>query len=192
MRSFGTLGIGTLVLFSASLAFGADGEPKKANKYQSTTVNAYSACTAPSETTLGGLPLPACPAVDADATCNFGDKGKGKIQAKAKDDVSLSVKLGGLENCDGETLQAIVTIAATTNNCSVSTRCSTPEITLPIPGATCVVDKGKCKIKTTVNTLIPGAITPGQNTSIVIRDVTLGRTTGTAAGIVTEAGLLVP
>jgi len=175
--------------FVATTAMGADNEPKKANKYQATLVNAYDACTAASELTGGGTPLPACPAVDSSGgSCNFGEKGSGKAQAKAKDDVALKLLAKGLENCDGTTLQAVATIQATTNNCTVSARCTTVTISnFAIPGATCLVDKGKCLIKGTVNEFAPGTITPNENTNITIGSV--GLISGTTA--VVTAGVLV-
>jgi hypothetical protein len=181
----GALVCGAVFVVSTSMA--ADNEPKKANKYQATLVNAYDECTAPSEVTGGTLPLPACPAVDpSGATCNFGEKGSGKAQAKAKDDVSLKLLAKGLENCDGTTLQATATIQVTTNNCTVSSRCTTVTLeNFQIPGATCLVDKGKCLIKGTVNGFAPGTLTPNENTNISLGSVGLqsGTTTVVTAGV---------
>ena len=190
MRRIHLVGAGVLAVgLAATMAFGADGEPKKANKYQATMVHDSAVCTTPTESTLGGLPLPACPE-SSSATCQFGDKGSGKVAAKAKDDVALSLKIGGLENCaDGTILQAYASFRTDTNNCSVSSRCTTFALqNFPIPGATCTVANGKCKLKTTLNTLVPGAITPGKNTSIILGEV--GVMAGTTA--VAKAGLLVP
>jgi hypothetical protein len=175
--------------FAATAVMGADGEPKKANKYQATGINATAECTAPDRVTNGSLPLPACATVDP-GVCTFGDKGSAKIAAKAKDDVYLSLKMGGLESCpDGTVLQATASFKSNTNNCNLPGRCTTVTIpAFPIPGATCTVSKGKCSIKTSLNTLIPGAITVGKNTSIEIGSV--GIVAGTAA--VAAAGLLVP
>jgi hypothetical protein len=185
----GIVATALVVGLAATVAFGLDGEPKKANKFQATVINASGTCTSPTESTGGSLAAPACPATDA-AVCTFGDKGSGKVQAKAKDDIYLSVKVGGLENCpDGTILQARATYSATTNDCTVSSRCTTITVpNFPIPGATCTVSKGKCQIKTSLNTLIPGAVTPGENTAVKLGDV--GLVTGTSQ--VAVAGLLVP
>jgi hypothetical protein len=184
MRKFGLIVVG--VCLTATMALGTDGEPAKAGGFKSDLVNAYPACTVLTELTLG-IALPACPAVDP-ALCTFGVKGKGKVSAKAKDDVKLQASLSGLENCvDGTTLFLTAEIAAATNNCSVSSRCNT--ITIPgFPLGSCTVASGKCKLKTTVNTLIPGAVTPGENTAITVTGVGVG--TGTSA--VAAAGVLVP
>jgi hypothetical protein len=179
--------------FVVGAAMGLDNEPKKANKYQATGVNAYAECTAPTGTTAGALPLPACVAVDSGTVCQFSDKGSAKFASKAKDDVSLSVKVGGLVGafCDGQVLQATADIQATTNDCTAGAapRCSTVTLAgFPIPGATCTVAKGKCQIKTTVNTAAPGTIVPGKNTAIRLGSVALG--TGTTTLV--TAGVLVP
>jgi len=177
------------VCLSATMALGADGEPGKAGKYQASVVNASGDCTAPTEITLGALPIPACPATDA-ALCTFGVKGKGKVAAKTKTDVALQAQLSGLENCpDNTVLQLTADTKSTTNNCSVSARCTTVDLPgFVISGATCTVSSGKCKIKTTLNTLIPGAITAGQNTALVIGEV--GIVSGTSN--IAISGVLVP
>ena len=192
MRSIQWIIAGALAIgLTAPAAFAADGEPKKANKYQSTLINASADCVAPSESTGGSLPLPACPSSDH-AACTFGDKAQGKVLAKTKTDVALQVKLKGLESCaDGTMLQAFATFKSTTNNCTSSSRCTTVTIpAFPIPGATCTVAKGKCQIKTTLNTLIPGIITPGENTAIELGTVGLGLSGGTVN--VAVAGILIP
>ncbi|MEO8604125.1 MAG: hypothetical protein ABI629_16235 [bacterium] len=184
MRKFGLIVVG--VCLTATMALGADGEPKKANGFKSTLVNAYPACTVPTEFTAGVLPIPACPAVDP-SPCTFGAKGSGKVSAKTKTDVAVQAQLGGLENCpDGTTLIVSANFSAATNNCTVSTRCTTVALTNFTLG-TCTVAKGKCKVKTTVNTQIPNAIVPGKNTAITINGVGVG--TGTSA--VAAAGVLV-
>jgi hypothetical protein len=185
MRKLGFIVAG--LCLTATMALGADGEPAKAGGFKSSMVNAYPACTTPTETTGGSLPLPACPANDP-PLCTFGDKGKAAASAKTKTDVAVQVQLQGLENCvDGTVLQAYANFTAATNDCTVSSRCNTVALSNLVLG-TCTVAKGKCKIKTTVNTTIPGAITPGQNTAITLNGV--GVTTGTSA--VAVAGVLVP
>jgi hypothetical protein len=73
----------------------------------------------------------------------------------------------------------------------VSTRCTTATVpAFPIPGATCTVVNGGCKIKTTLNTLVPGLITVGENTAIELS--TVGLTAGTAAVPVAVGGILIP
>lgn len=176
--------------FAVSTAMAVDNEPKKAGKYQASGTNGYNECTVPSETTAGALPLPACPAADSTAAlCNFNDKGKAKLAAKAKDDVYLKLKASGIENCETVVLQATATIQANTNSCTTSARCSTVTLTnFPIPGATCTVADGKCQIQSSVNGAAPGTIVLGENTSIRIGSVALMAGTTT----VVTAGVLVP
>lgn len=183
----GALAIGLTV---AAAAFAADGEPAKAGKFQANLINQSDECTVPSETTGGALPLPACPYSDFSG-CTFGAKGQGKVAAKAKTDVALQLQLKGLENCpDGTVLQATASFRSNTNNCSSSDRCTTQTFTnFNIPGATCTVAKGGCKLKATLNGLVPGIITTGQNTSIELHRV--GVVTGTNAAVA-AAGVLVP
>lgn len=190
MRTTHWIAAGVLAIgLTATAVMAADGEPGKAGKYQANMINASADCVTSSETTLGALPFPACPAVDG-PICTFGAKGQAKVQAKAKDDVSLAVKIKGLESCpDGTVLQASASFKSTTNNCSTSSRCTTISIpNFPIPGATCVVASGGCSIKTTLNTLVPGLIVPGENTAIELG--TVGLSAGTVA--VAVAGILVP
>jgi hypothetical protein len=190
MRKIHWIAASALALsLTATAAMAADGEPAKAGKYQANMVNASADCTTPSESTGGALPLPACPAVDP-AVCTFGAKGQAKVAAKAKTDVALSLQVKGLEACpDGTILQAFASFKSTTNNCTVSSRCTTASLpAFPIPGATCTVAKGGCKLKTTLNTLVPGIITPGENTAIELG--TVGVSTGTVN--VAVAGILVP
>ncbi|MDX2169018.1 MAG: hypothetical protein SF182_18265 [Deltaproteobacteria bacterium] len=190
MRKSHWIAAGALLLsLSATAALAADGEPGKAGKYQSNMVNASADCTTPTEFTGGALPFAACPATD-NPSCTFGDKGQAKVQAKAKDDVSLALKIKGLENCpDGTVLQAFASFKSTTNNCTVSGRCTTTSIpAFPIPGATCTVSGGGCQLKTTLNTLIPNLITPGENTAIELGTIGVGVGTVNVA----VAGLLVP
>jgi len=195
--------ISTLALM-VSTAWALDGEPKKANKFQSTLVNAYEECTAPSEQTGGALALDACPAVDSSANqCAFGDKSKGKVQAKTKDDVTVQVLLTKLENCEGEILCGFATARSTTNDCTVSGRCTAEDlvdfpVTAGLSGSSCCVvdDKGKCKIKTTINSNNPaGTITTGENTAIAVFNVKVAIPTnalGVVAGTtVAYAGVLV-
>lgn len=194
MRRIQMVVAGALALgLMTSGALAADGEPAKAGKYQATLINASGDCATGTgtEVTGGALPFPACPATDMPG-CTFGAKGQGKVAAKAKTDVALGLQLKGLENCpNGVVLQAYAEFKSTTNNCSVSSRCTTETLPIlfPIPGATCTVAKGGCKLKTTLNTLVPGLITPGENTAIELGTIGVG--TGTAANVA-RAGLLIP
>jgi hypothetical protein len=185
-------------LFIQGAALGVRHEPKKANKFQATLVTSYAECTSPNDTLGGGIPLPGChPAVPADGHCYINAKGGGKVLAKEKNgDIAIKAKLKGIEGCDGETLCAEASLRATTDNCLSGDPdgcTSTNFANLPITYAgCCMVTKGKCQIKTTVDTEVPGAVMSGDNASIALLGCSLARTTGTAAGKVADCGLLVP
>ena len=189
--------IGGVVLgvsLMASASFGRPTPPKKANKYQATIVTGVEACTVTNTTAPGLLSTPACdPVVASDNVCQFGSagKGSGKVQAKAKDDIAIAVKLGGLtDTCNGESLCAVASVRTSQNGCLSSGDCSTvTQENLPLGVACCTVDKGKCKIKTTVNTALPGALVTGNLAEFTLGEVGLQRSGG---GYAFRAGLLLP
>ena len=114
------------------------------------------------------------------------------MPAKAKDDIAVAVKLGGLDDaCNGETLCAVASVRTSQNNCASSGDCSTVTQTdLPLGVACCTVDKGKCKLKTTVNQSLPGALVTGNAAEFIIGEV--GMLRSGAAGPGFRAGLLLP
>lgn len=193
--------LGVALLANVSLAQRTG--PTKAGKFQATLVTAYDTCAAmdANDTTSGGLPLPAChPAVPSDGQCSIGSDGGGKVAAKVDTagDVALKAKVKGLVGCDGETLEAQAGARVTTNNCMSADAdgCTVFELVgFPVTdGGSCVVDTGKCQIKTTLNAeLGAGTITAGENTSIELNGVTLSRNTGiNDPGDVAAAGLVIP
>jgi hypothetical protein len=175
------------VCLTATVVLAADGEPFKAGGFKSDMVNAYPACTTPTETTGSTPPLPACPASDP-PMCAFGAKGKATVQAKAKTDIAMQAIVSGLTNCDGAVLHIYADATSATNDCTVSSRCNTVQLSSFGPIGSCTVAKGKCKIKTTLGTDFPGLLTTGNNTAIAIDKVAIG--TGTVS--VAVAGVLVP
>ena len=191
-RTIFDLGVFLVALqLTALAAEAADGEPRKAHKAQATLVNAFEECTAPSEAMDGTLPVPACPAVDSSSgVCDFGPRGTGTVSTRAKYDLSVSLRLSGLVNCpDGTVLQMSSTNRITTNSCTISSRCTTVDLAnFPLPGATCAVTNGKCKLKTTINTNVPGFITPFKNTAFGLGRIQI--VLGSKA--IAMAGVLVP
>jgi hypothetical protein len=179
-----------------STAFGRPLPPKKANKFQATMVTGVQACTAANTTLPGALMTPGCdPVVANDTVCQFAEKngklkGKGKVLAKAKDDIKLKAKLVNLtDSCNGETLCAVATVTTTSDNCASGGSCTgVTSIDLPLGIACCLVEKNKCKIKTTVNTALPGALVPGNYTEFIIGEVGLKRTGASAPAF--KGGLL--
>lgn len=178
-----------------STSFARPISPKKANKYQATIVTGTEACTTPNTTASGVLATAACdPVVAADTVCQFDApggkrKGSGKVLAKAKDDIAISAKLGGLtDTCNGESLCAVASVRTSQNNCTSLGDCSTiTQTDLPLGVACATVDKGKWKIKTTVNTSLPGALVTGNQTEFTLGEIGLLRAGG---GVAFRAGLL--
>ena len=180
-----------------STSFARPISPKKANKFQATIVTGVEACNVTNTTAPGILGTPACdPVVASDNVCQFDApggkrKGGGKVLAKAKDDIAISAKLGGLtDTCNGETLCAVAGVRTSQNNCLSGGDCSTiTQVDLPLGLACSGVDKGKWKLKTTVNTSLAGALVLGNSTEFILGEVGLLRSGG---GVAFRAGLLLP
>lgn len=178
------------VALMVSPAFGRN-PAAKAGKYQATLVQGVQACTVTNTTAPGVLNTAACdPVVPSDSVCVFGPKGKGSVAAKAKTDVAVQAKLGGLEaSCDGETICAVAGVRTTVDSCASSGSCSTitqPDLPLGIACAT--VAKGKWKFKGTISQTLAGALTNGNRTEITIGEVGLVRAGG---GVAFRAGVRV-
>ena len=181
----------------AGPALGQRDVPKKANKYQATIVQGVEACTAANTILPGIAGTPACdPVVPSDPGCVFEAKGGGKLLAKSKDDVKIQAKLKklvseGVQSCEGQTLCAVASIRTTSDACDSGNPCTgEDQEDFPLGVACCLVQKGKCKIKTTINTALPGALVAGNRTEIIVGKVGLIRTTGSPAGPAFRAGLL--
>jgi len=165
--------------------------PKKSRHYMATFVQAYAPCTSPNDTTTGAIQLPAChPAVPLDTGCQFGPEGKGTGSAlvlPAEDgepqDIAIRGRLVNLgPGCEGETLCVSATLIVSTVGCASGDAdgCTMQTLTdFPIgtPGNGCgVVENGKVKLRTTVNTAF-GAEVLNSNTVIQVRGVGVRRTT---------------
>lgn len=195
-----------LVLATAALAaFGllaspalgqVQNPPKKANKLIVTIVEGVQACTVANTSTGGVIDLPACDTQPADSLCEFTTKngklmGLGMAKAIAKKgDIFLNVKLNGLNDaCNGESLCTVATFRATQNNCTSAAACTTTDQTdFPLGLSCCTVDKGKCRIKTSVNAALAGAINAANTPSYTINGVGLTRAGG---GVAFRGGLMV-
>lgn len=195
-RTILTLGGSILVLvLTASLASAVRNPPKKAGKFQASIIQGVETCASGTENTAtagGLLVLPACqPAVPSDPGCVFSEKGSGKLSAKGKDDIAIQMKLNGIDSaCNGQALCARTSFRATTDACAAGADCTTlDQIDFPL-FACCVVSKGKCQVKTTVNTSIPGAIVSGNNLEIEILGCDVLR--GTEPESAFRCGVMVP
>ena len=127
----------------------AHSEPAKAKTLKVQLVQAHVPCTAPNTMTSTGLPACA-PEVQSYASCQFGTKGAGKLTAVVRGtSIAVRSSLRGLDACDGQTLTAVMSLRATSDDCPF-TAC-TYEIT-DLPLGSCVVQNGKCAIRNTVGT----------------------------------------
>ena len=165
--------------------------PVKSKRYLATFVQAFQPCTMVNDQTTGAIQLPAChPAVPLDTTCTFGPEGRGTGSALVlppdgtnPQDVSLRGRLVGLSaGCEGETLCVSATIVVSTVGCQSgdAAGCTMSTLTdFPIGTGNngCgVVQNGKVKLRTTVNTAF-GAEVLNSNTVIQIRGVGVKRIT---------------
>ncbi|MCW5893115.1 MAG: hypothetical protein KIT14_21580 [bacterium] len=149
-----------LGLLAAPLHAQSFNVPSKAKTLKGELVKAFDACTTPTDSTNPPVALPACSVSTPDTVCNFGSKGSGKFStAVSKTDVKVSATLGGLDaGCEGQTLTAGANARVTTTDCQSGDDCTVVDL-VGFPVGDCVVAKGKCKIKTTVE----GAIGLGTN-----------------------------
>lgn len=165
--------------------------PKKSKRYQTTFVQAFTPCTSTNDTTTGAIALPAChPAIPVDTGCGFGPDGKGNGMATVlpadgvnPQDVELRGRLVGLNaGCEGETVCVSATIVVSTVGCASDdpagcTMTTLTDFAIGSGNNGCgVVQNGKVKLRTTVNTAFNAEVL-NSNTVIQIRGVGIKRTT---------------
>ena len=174
-----------------SPALGQRAVPKKANKYQATLVQGVAACTASNTNAPGILNSLACsPVAPSDPACVFEDNnGGGLVKAKAKDDIAVQAKLKKLDAaCEGESLCAVASVTSSYDECDNLDTCTTTAIDLALGATCCTVEKGKCKVKTTINGALPGALVPGERTEFIIGEVGMLRTGATGGQVINIDG----
>ena len=180
--------------------------PTKAHAFKAELLVAYENCGFPGDgfsTDPPGLILPACTPVRSDPTCQFEASGSGKILAKVasnkttglKDDIAIKATIKKLTaGCIGQTLTAVASANATSEDCSNSTAgesCTVVnDLIVNFNIGNCVVaTNGLCRISTTVNKFANGTVIEGGNRlSLEIRDTRIKRGTHTTF----TPGLLVP
>ena len=168
-------------------SFAQHDEPRKAKKYSVELVTAYEKCVSPNDSTPA-LGIPACsPVVRSDSLCGMDPlAGRGKFGATilSSGDIDLRGKIRGLsEGCEGETLAALVTVRLTMDNCTSGGACTTGDFPMPI--GTCKVSNGKCSIHNTVNDILPGALTSGNNQGFEVLGCNFTRSTGPGSPVPT-------
>lgn len=153
----------------------------------------FSCCSGPGSGTCNGGNnatsnlFPACtPAVRSDPTCAFTSTGKGKFLMRESrngpdrlpgttddGDVTVEATLTHLDaGCVGVTLMMTATVRVTLDDC-VGQACSITNMN-DFPLTSCVVDAaGSCRIKTTVNSNLPGTCLPNKKAGIGLLGVSM-------------------
>lgn len=164
--------------------------PTKAKQYMASFVQAFAPCTSTNDTTTGAIALPAChPALPADTGCTFGPGGRGTGSALVlpadgvnPQDILIRGRLIGLNaNCEGETLCVSATLVVSTVGCASDdpagcTMATLTDFPIGTMGNGCgVVQNGKVKLRTTVNTAFNAEVL-NSNTVIQVRGVGVKRT----------------
>jgi len=196
---------GVSMLMVAGQAMAAYNTPAKAKGLKLDLAVAYNTCLAPNDTSGSAPPLPAChPAVPTTNTngthkVSYGLKGAANLQVGvATGDIKIGVKSADIDDngvliADGQQLGLHLDHAvATTTNCASADPggCSTQDLGLLFSNvfkAGCL--KGKCTLKTTVNTVTPGQITAGAKVNITISGLGLSDQDGDLAF---SEGLFIP
>lgn len=188
----------TVAIFAAQALAQEQNPPKKANRLIVNLVEGVAACTAATTTTGGVIDLAACDTEPADTVCQFRTNprngklmGLGMVKAIArKGDLSLNIRVNHVtDSCNGESLCAVATFRATQDNCTSGNACTTEDQEdFPLGLSCCTVEKNKCRIKTTVNQALAGAINPANTPSYTINGVGLARVGG---GVALRGGLMV-
>ncbi|MBY0276356.1 hypothetical protein K2Z84_13505 [Candidatus Binatia bacterium] len=165
--------------------------PTKAKQYMASFVQAFSTCGSPNDTTTGAISLPAChPAIPVDTGCTFGPGGRGTGSAVVlpadgvnPQDIRIRGRLIGLSpGCEGETLCVSATLVVSTVGCTSDdpagcTMSTLTDFPIGTMGNGCgVVQDGKVKLRTTVNTAFNAEVL-NSNTVIQVRGVGVRRTT---------------
>ena len=168
--------------------------------YSCCTGTGAGSCNAGNATTSNLFP--ACtPAIESEPKCYWGTGGKGKFLAKSNPagadkligtsddgDIDLQVTLVGLgAGCEGQLLDLRASVRATADDCG-GAACTVVNLNDFLLVSGVVVVGGKVKIKTTVNSQLPGTILPGKKLGICIVGVNIFK--GTKP--VFWGGILVP
>jgi hypothetical protein len=173
MRHLATMLV-VLCAFSTARAYE---QPANANKAQFALVNGYDPCSSPN-TNLLANGAGACAPPVASGACGFGNDGSGKMvfkkigsAAQGTEDLLMTAVAQGLnDSCEGLSLWFQLSFRLSTNDCPLGSCTELDILDQHFASAPCVVRAGKCKIRTTINTAIPGYtfIANGKNSGIQI------------------------
>jgi hypothetical protein len=196
MRNIVTIGSVLALVGTGGLALAAYNVPFKAKKMKMDLAVAYE-CTAPNATQFfaGAGIIAACnppaPATDSNPTnkTTFGPKGAANVSLSvAKGDMKVAVKASDVQN-NGVAANSInlgsqaTDVIATSSNCAPGTPpqamptgidCTSQDIGALFSAILAVpCTAGKCQLKTSINTIAPGAITAGGMVNITLGQIGL-------------------
>jgi len=167
-----------LVLTLATPALATHNHPAKAKQAKLSFVTAYNTCASPNTTHKPAIALPGCappvPSTNNNATNEMTFGANGSLTAQVKvgaADITIVVKGSDILNNGGSfsgTLTAVATIRATDHGCTApgfTTPCTIFDFPFPV-SVTCT--NGKCKGKTSANTVVPAAVATGDEENIEI------------------------
>lgn len=200
-------------VMSAGSALAAYNTPSKSKMIKTDLVVSYAPCALPnaSQFFAGAGIIPACnppvPTTNADPTnvTTFGPKGAANVQIQVgKGDIKVGIKASDVLNNGLPATLPLGTVADTVVATSGSCAPGLPPQPLPVAGTECTstdisslftailsvpCTAGKCALKTTINTIVAGAITLGNKANTQIGGVGLSDPDGDPAFV---QGLFLP
>lgn len=169
------------------------GAPIRARRMLMHVTTAYDACTV-TDTTSDSTGGAACLApVQSDAFCKFDTRGRGKLKLTSRpDNVRWLTSLKGIDGaCEGETLEILVSLRITSDDCG-GQACTLPDLIDTVVGQ-CVIQNNTCISSGTLNAAISNIIVENKETFIKILGCGLRRSTGPNLPTATFAcGLMIP
>jgi hypothetical protein len=209
----GVVSVAAAAALLAAVSAGAtQNHPAKAKRYLVNFVRAFQEC--PNSFPLPPLmahdpPLafPACAPASTATTLSFGPKGFGQAagvlrlnKAKQATDMKVTAKFVDVRNGDdgtGSPFEGIVTVSTSvrvTDDLCAGSLCTMIDIPFPMPvpcgsAASPALTPGKCATKTTLNTLVPGGLPPGHNTTVAFQ---LGFVVLAGPDVVFQQGIQAP
>ena len=180
-----TIAAAVSLTLGTGLALATPNLPMDAKQVKGEFVKSHNQCLAPNTTSSNGYPACA-PAVPGDAQCDFSSVGKGKFKLKSNTngpdkapgtsddgDLDVQVLVVGLTNCPtGSLIYLAASMRITDDDCGgqACTTMDLPDFFI----APCSVDAaGHCKLKTTLNSWVPGTLLGGKHTNVELRDVSM-------------------
>ncbi len=200
-------------VMSAGSALAAYNTPSKSKQIKADLVVSYKPCAAPNATQFfaGAGIITACtppvPTTNTNPTnvTTFGPKGAANVAIQlGKGDIKVGIKASDVLNNGSPASVNLGAVAGSVVATSGSCAPGIPPQAAPVPGTECTstdistlftailsipCTAGKCALKTTINTIVPGAITVGSKANTAIGGVGLSDPDGDPAFV---QGLFLP